>query len=134
MTDMERFCARLGITASVKFGNAESNRGGLDDWKSTATPYTVTLRRSLDGKRREMSVSFWQGSGILREPSAAAVLSCVVSDATSGAMTFEEFCAEMGESTDSRKAESTWKACRKSGKRVRAFLGADFPAAQNASH
>lgn len=39
---------------------------------------------------------------------------CFVSDALSGLETFEDFCAEFGYDTDSRTAERTWKACKRS--------------------
>lgn len=44
-------------------------------------------------------------------PSAADVLSCVLSEACSGEDTFEAFCDDMGLDTDSRKALATWEAC-----------------------
>ena len=39
---------------------------------------------------------------------------CFVSDALSGTYSFENFCAEFGYDTDSRTAEKTWKACKRS--------------------
>lgn len=39
---------------------------------------------------------------------------CFVGDAVSGEMDFEEFCGEFGYDTDSRTAEKTWKACKRS--------------------
>ena len=35
-----------------------------------------------------------------------------VRDAEAGAQSFEDFCADLGYDTDSRKAEKTWQACK----------------------
>lgn len=42
------------------------------------------------------------------QPSAYSILACLESHNPG---TFEEFCAECGYDTDSRKAEKTWRAC-----------------------
>jgi len=41
-----------------------------------------------------------------------------LTDAQLGSDTFENFCAELGYDTDSRKAEKIWKACRLSAKKI----------------
>jgi len=43
-----------------------------------------------------------------RQPSAGSVLPCLQTRSPS---TFEDFCAEYGYDTDSRKAEKIWRAC-----------------------
>jgi len=43
-----------------------------------------------------------------------SVLHCVVSDAISGLMTFDDFCTEFGYSNDSIKARGVYRECRKS--------------------
>lgn len=39
---------------------------------------------------------------------------CFVDDALCGSETFEDFCSEFGYNEDSRRAEKTWKACKRS--------------------
>jgi len=48
-----------------------------------------------------------------------------VSDAQSvdDARDFEDWCAELGYDTDSRKAERTFRACQRIAERLRQFLG-----------
>ncbi len=54
------------------------------------------------------------------------MLDCLLSDSQAGEQDFEEFCAEFGYDTDSRKAERTWKACRAQAPKVKRLLGEDF--------
>lgn len=51
---------------------------------------------------------------------------CFVDDAISGNMTFREFCGEFGYNEDSRTAEKTWKACKKSGEKLRNIYDGDI--------
>lgn len=48
-----------------------------------------------------------------RPPSLLDVCHSLGLDAQAGSASFEEFCADFGYDTDSRKARKTWKACRK---------------------
>lgn len=92
--------------------------------------YKVTLRY----QGRSLTVPFFCGPAITDEPSAADVVSCLISDGCSGEQSFEEFCREFGEDPDSRKAEAAWKACAKTATRIRRFLGADYDEFAGASH
>lgn len=65
-----------------------------------------------------MWVNFSQGSAFHADPELLEVLDCLVSDASSANGSFEDFCSELGWDTDSRKAERTYRAC----KRTRAAL------------
>jgi hypothetical protein len=107
------------VVAKVKFG-AKANK--LDDWHKTAKGYSVTLK--YQGRR--MTVDFWCGSAITTEPTSYDMLYCLLSDASANDMSFEDFCGEFGYDLDSRKAEETYKACRKVGTKVRKLLGEDF--------
>lgn len=126
-------CERLKIRADVKYGNDEpmDDTDSKDaDWRRSANPWTVTLKM---GKRR-LTVPFWTGSALTSEPTPADVLSCLVSDARSGEMSFSEFCSEFGYDTDSRRAERTHAACAKFAPRVRRFLGDAFDDVASAEH
>lgn len=133
MTELRKLCAKLKIVAAVKYGNNVRHEEG-DDWRRTAHPWTVTLRRRDGDQRRTLTVPFWTGSAWTEEPDAADVLSALASDARSGDMTFGEFCSEFGYDEDSRKAESTWRACKALAPRVRRFLGDAFEAVSGAEH
>lgn len=112
------------ITATVRFGNRTATAGNLDDWQRRATQYTVTLRY----QKRAMTVEFWCGSAC-GEPDAATVLDCVASDASGADGTsFEDWCADYGFDSDSRKAERTYRACVAQSRKLRKLLGSDFDA------
>jgi hypothetical protein len=101
------------IHAAVTYGNNAEPIG------ENMNPWTVALR--YDGRR--MTVPFWTGSGITSDPTAADVLDCLLSDAQMGTGTFEDFCADLGYDTDSRKAFDTWQACERIAKSLPRFLG-----------
>jgi len=93
-----------------------------DDWQKRSHGYTCTL--AYQGRR--LTVDFWQGTGIKQEPTAAGVLSCLLSDASSGQESFEEFCSNFGYDTDSRSALKTWRACVSMHSKLEKLLGSDF--------
>lgn len=92
------------------------------DWQQRANGYRCTLR--YQGRR--FSFDFWQGQGITHDPTAAGVLECLLSDAQAEGQTFEEWCSDLGEDPDSRRALATFEACRKIGEGLRRLLGDDF--------
>jgi hypothetical protein len=126
-TKLEKVCERLGIRVVVaEYGGVELP----DDWARDAHPWKVTLGFG----RRRLTVPFFQGSAHTQEPSAADVISCLVSDASAGDQTFEEFCSEFGYDVDSRKAEATFRACAKMAPRIRRFLYDSFAEVAGAEH
>lgn len=109
------------VKISSKFG-ASLAWDKQDSWQQQAHGYTVTLRY----QGRQMTTDFWLGPAISGEPEVENVIDCLLSDAMGSDQSFEEFCAEFGYDTDSRKAEATYKACKKSGEKLRRLLGDDF--------
>jgi hypothetical protein len=93
-----------------------------DDWQKKANGYRIRLRY----KGKQMSIDFWQGTGITHEPEAAGVLECLLSDATCGDESFEDFCSDMGYDEDSRRAERVYRHCKKINKSLKALLGDDY--------
>lgn len=89
--------------------------------------YRVTLSR--DG--RKIQFCFWNSlndSQARKSPSEYDVLACASSDLYCPA-DFDDFCAEYGYDTDSRKAEKTFKACRAKSERLqRIFDGEEIQA------
>lgn len=124
-SDLDRLCERLGIRAVCEYGANREPAG----WAGAAHSYRVTLRKG----RRRLSTDFHQGAAHTKEPTAADVLRCLVSDARCDE-DFESYCADFGLSEDSRAAYATWQAARKVAPKLRRFLGEDFDAVSAAEH
>lgn len=86
----------------------------MDHWK-------VRLTRP----RRSMTILFSMGKGHNgAEPTAADVLDCLASDASSvDTNSFEDWCADLGYDVDSRKAERTYRECKRQAEKLSHFLG-----------
>lgn len=127
---LDIMCERLGIRISCEYGaNKAPPPDGFE--KRACRPWRVTLRKG----RRRLSVDFFQGMAHESEPTAADVVSCLVSDVWSidNARTFSEWCSELGYDTDSRKAETIYNKISLLAPRVRRFLGDDFDAVSTAA-
>lgn len=74
---------------------------------------------------RTMKVPFSQGPAVKGAPDAASVLDCLASDSSSfeNNHSFEDWCAEYGYDSDSRKHEKTFKAVEKEAAALQKFLG-----------
>lgn len=121
MEKLTDFIAKHRITADASYADANPN---MDDDGTRMDHWRVRLQRP--GKR--MSVYFSMGLGLGgREPGTADVLDCLASDAASveNARDFEDWCAEYGYDTDSRKAHRTYTVCKRQAERLRKFLGED---------
>lgn len=84
--------------------------------------YRVEFRRA----GRVLSFGFWNSYYDSRKripPTQYGVLACISSDADCPE-TFEEFCADYGYDTDSRRAEATFRRCSQFARRLRAFFTA----------
>lgn len=130
-SDLEILCRKHRISARATYGNSAACP---DDWSPPPTPWTVRLTRRDGSTRRTLTVPFWTGPASTKEPSAADVLSCLISDATFGEQSFENFCHELGYDTDSRRAEVTYNQCRRLAPKVRRFLGDLFDDFASAQH
>ncbi len=85
-------------------------------------PYTVTLKY----QRRQMTVPFYMGYAHTNEPAAEDVLECLLSDSDVENYEFEEWAANLGYDSDSRRAERIYTQSQRQTKRLRTFLGNDF--------
>jgi hypothetical protein len=123
-------CSNRGVKMTSKLlGHGKSDQlGNGKDWPHSA--WKVTLR--YQGRR--YTLDYRMGTAHTSEPDVADVVYCVCSDARSGDYSFEEFCSELGYDSDSRKAEATWKACRRAGVNARRLFGKDFAAFADAEH
>lgn len=127
MSQLQALCDKLGIKCEATYGGVEPPEG---EWGRSAHPYKVTLKFG----RRRLTTAFFMGPAHTKEPTAADVLSCLISDGNVGEESFEDFCNSLGYDVDSRRAEKTWRACVKMAPRVRRFLGDHFDAVANAEH
>jgi hypothetical protein len=58
-------------------------------------------------------------------PAPEDLLNSLKLDASLGLESFEEFCANIGADTDSRKAEASWHECRETERKLRGLMGRD---------
>lgn len=93
-----------------------------DEWQQKANSFRVQL--AYQGRR--MSLDFWQGTGITEAPTAAGVLDCLLSDASSASESFEDWCGNYGYDTDSRKALASYNQVKKQAVVLKKLLGDDF--------
>jgi hypothetical protein len=118
---------RISMTATHTDRNPSmEDSNNMDHWK-------CVLSRSFweHGKRKitvKMTVTFSMGYGHRgAEPDAARVLSCLASvSSIVDDHSFDDWCAELGYDTDSRKALKIFKACHHMAKRLQNFLGVDL--------
>lgn len=115
-SDLDRACERHGITLTADYSDKPIPRGFVHG----STAWKVTLKMG----RRRLTTDFYTGPAWSREPSAADVLSCLLSDASSyrNARHFGEWANDLGFDDDSRKAEETYRACGKIAKRLDRFF------------
>lgn len=114
---MIEFCEREGVRISCEPAEPPQDNG----WEPGASHWKVTLRC----KGRRLTTEFHQGSAHTESPTAADVLSCLVSDAASVEYegSFEGWAESLGYDPDSRKAERVYEACQ----RIREDVQALFP-------
>lgn len=96
-----------------------------DNWQ--AHHYKITLRATINGKRKQYTTYFSQGYGIDHDPRPEDVLDCLASDASGvdNARNFEDWASEYGYDTDSRKAEIVYRNCERESWKLVKFLGRD---------
>lgn len=118
---LDAFVATNHITMTSEYADSNPN---MDNPNWQANHYRVTLRYG----RRRFSLYFSQGIGISGEPKTASVLDCLASDASGveNARDFEDWCGEYGYDTDSRRAERTYRTCRRQAARLKRLLGDDL--------
>jgi hypothetical protein len=123
MKKLSTFIKKSGVTAAIEEVGTNPNMDAGEEWMRTARHYKVLLKK--DGRR--MTLYFSQGSGIKGEPELSGILDCIASDSASVEnSTFEEFCADLGYDTDSRRAERTYKVCQRQAEKLERLLGRDL--------
>lgn len=105
------FLSRYNISLTVKPTDSGKCPPFCDGKHIHGDDHRVTMTRALTQKR--LTFPFWNSLNDSQEgraPTAYDVLACCGSD-LSCPDTFEEFCAEYGYDTDSRKALATFRRC-----------------------
>lgn len=120
---MDSRARELGLRISVSAGRDVPAYDDPDGWGHDE--YRVRLTRpAVPG--RSLTVTFRKGYGHNGSPpTLPEVLDSLVGDASDADETFEEWCGTYGYDTDSRRAEATWKACRKVRADLTKLIGAD---------
>lgn len=83
--------------------------------KNNYNHHVVTVKNTDNGKKT--CFDFWcsiVNPDFKNENDLLNAFYCFVSDAVSGLDSFYDFCRNFGYDEDSRSAEKTWKACKKS--------------------
>lgn len=95
----------------------------LDEWQQKANQYTCTLKFD----NRQMTIPYFMGPALSREPEINDVMQSLVSDYyCAQEPTFEDFCASLGYDDDSRKAEQIYKQCKRQSEKLEKLLGTEF--------
>lgn len=120
MTTLEGLMNKTGITASI----SEDWNDNAPDWAhSKARHYRVKVRY----QKRTMSIWFYQGLGIARDPRPADVLECLVCDSMSQYESLDDFISEMGleikSVQDFRAYEKQYKQLKNQNKRFTNLIG-----------
>jgi hypothetical protein len=68
-----------------------------------------------------------------RAPDAATVVACLMRDARSGLEPFDDYCADFGLDSDSRKVLAVYLECQRTAKAMRALFGEQYPAVEAAA-
>ena len=120
-----QFCSKHRVRIESRLADSNPNN---PDWEG-AHHFRVTLKMH----DRQLTTPFSQGYGIPSEPTAEGVLNCLVSDTwgIENARNFEEWCSEYGYDTDSRKAESLYRACTRQATKLRQLADSTFDELMN---
>lgn len=115
---LQDFIEGHGVRMACDWADENPN---MDDMPDGSTHYRCLLRYG----RRRLTVPFSMGPAHCKEPELADVLDCLASDACSydNARDFEDWCAEYGYDTDSRKAERTYRAVERQREGLYRLLG-----------
>jgi hypothetical protein len=100
------------------------NNPNMADETWQANHYKVLLKKG----NKQLTTYFSMGMAHTQEPTAEDVLDSLAMDASGieNARSFDDWCANYGYDTDSRKAEKTFKACEKQAEKLKVFLGEEL--------
>lgn len=125
-TTIADFIARNGLLLTAT--RAKSNPALTNDgWQADHWECRIT---DAGHNKPAMVIPFSCGTGrrvngVAQPPTLADVLGCLASDSASveNSQSFDDWCADFGYDTDSRKAERTYNACKGQAAALRTLLG-----------
>ena len=126
MMDLQERINRDGFTAEATWRDAPPSYIDSYGWGRGSRWFDVTLRYG----GRTLTVPFGQGPAHTEDPTAADVIDCLASDSATydNANGFEDWAADLGFDTDSRKAEKTYNTVAAQRDDLAAFLGDQYDA------
>lgn len=123
-------CGKREMVTSFTKGSAHrtwSLRAGVACGYDRPRTYRTNMPASAPRNAYTYDKEAFLAWSVPTPPSAAEVLDCLAMDASAMDESFEDWAADFGYDTDSRKAEAAYTACRESGFALRKLLGsADF--------
>lgn len=119
------FCDKTKTSIYINYLDRIKNPWGDNDYfkNSYHNRYNVLIKRNINGKNKQMTIKFTDSihntqCGI--EPNIYDILACITKD---DPYSFEDFCANYGYDTDSRKAYKTYLAVEKEWANVERVFG-----------
>lgn len=117
----QAFLNKFGLKVSVTY--LDNNPPAWDEEQShDRLRYRVTIQRK--DTHKSLSFIFWDSIANAERGERPKPYDVLASTSAESHIydDFEDFCSEFGYSTDSRKAERTWKNIDKFAKRINAFF------------
>ena len=122
-----------GLTATARFvGEVEDHEiGWADKGLNKPDMWHNHFKLTLRGNESRATFDFYGSQRdfeafkrTLDDGEIKSAVRCILGDAVSGGLDFEDFCSEVGYDTDSRKAEKVHKACQRTAAKIaRVFTG-----------
>jgi len=109
------------LTATI----TANGRGTIDPFDRTRTWEHTAWKVTLRYEGRIMSTPFYSGIGNTDAPTAADVLECLLSDASSADMDYDDWRGEFGYE-DEQTARRTYNAVVRQTAKLRSLLGDHF--------
>lgn len=124
--EMDRWDCRLryqGKVQTFEFRTGFGHRKLSPGWKAEGL---AKWYHNVVGTVRGYAQAIAAGALRPVPPGAADVVSCVLSDLEAVSSSFEEWCDNYGENSDSRKVLATYHACQQNGDKLRKLLPSDL--------
>ena len=121
------FIARYGIRHRSTGGTLERDADGWEHYAWNVTLTSERTGRSFTTPYR-MGTAHRDRNGTPTRPKPADVIKSLALDISSADQTWDEWAADYGYDTDSRKAHALWETCRKIREDLANLCGGERPA------
>lgn len=109
--DLEFILDAMGVNMTAQLISQRPD-SLMSDMPKGSRHYACTITR---GTETVISTFYSQGPAIKTSPDLLDVLQCLLSDGSAADESFDDWCANFGYDTDSRKAFATYELCKKTG-------------------